>query len=803
MAETKERNNRHHLSSLGLQLLQSSMSSPLPPDDAAPIVDTMIRTMVREGNDYLTIRNEVQRTLAPEPLTNHHKLLIKQIVAELQRIPGPLPNAVPALNIVMLVVGTRGDVQPFCAVALRFRDLYGHRVRIASHAVYRDFVESMNLEFYPLNGDPKVLSSFMVKTKGKLIPDSFEMAKLMLEQPAMLANIIRSTWPAVSQPDPEHPDVPFCADAILANPPSFGHFHCAEALGVPLHIMFPQPWSPTRAFPHPLACMSYEDPPSDKNWLSYVIMDRLTWTPIADAINHWRKKVLRIPAIRTGEHAATLIADMKVPMSFMWSPLLCPKPTDWGNHLHVLGNIFLDSGNTGGSNYVPSPALSAFLFGSGNGTTPPPPIFVGFGSMVIDDPTDLTNMIIEAAVASDTRVLVQSAWSSMSSSDATPPPDNVFFLGRAPHDWLLPRMSAVIHHGGAGTTAAGIRCGKPTMIVPFAGDQYFWGHRVAASGIGLPPCPIDEISAAILTEAFVQLAAQDSDIRTNAEAMALKWKQGERNGVMDVARSAVEHAKETHSPCVYGHPDDGITNATSSFHSQLPLEKMCCDVTECMIEHRMVEQGIQDRADLGVAGRPKVARWVHVTRGLKVCNEVLRTLTTKDENGACQTNFSEWLKWQPVSWAGRVSNSSAVSSVTDGLVRGAGVFLHETTEGLIDMVRMPVETVMQGGTLLEGTAKGLGNAAIHTFHGTAALVDSIASGVHTAYSGEVQPSRYRETVRPMMEKAWGDMRETVGGKPRKNTIGEIRPTKETVYGSGSCDNRNEILSIFATYFLKK
>ena len=145
-------------------------------------------------------------------------------------------SAVPKLTIVILVVGTRGDVQPFIYLGQALQK-YGHRVRLATHAEYRKDVMDGGLEYYPLAGDPKKLSSYMVKTGGRLLPDLLneEERHELPEKMAMLRDITFSTWPACTAPDPEDSDgTPFLADAIISNPVSYGHIHCAEALCVPL-----------------------------------------------------------------------------------------------------------------------------------------------------------------------------------------------------------------------------------------------------------------------------------------------------------------------------------------------------------------------------------------------------------------------------------------------------------------------------------------------------------------------------------------------------------------------------------------
>ena len=188
---------------------------------------------------------------------------------------GPIPR----LAVLILIVGTRGDVQPFIALAKALLS-HGHRVRLATHETFRKFVRENGIEFYPLAGDPADLMSFMVKNAGIVPSVSSIVAGDVTKSRRAIAEILASTWKACVEDDDET-SIPFVAEAIIANPPSYGHIHCAQKLQIPLHMMFTMPWSPTGAFPHPFVKVDYDLAPLDKiNVLSYDVLEML--------VSHWR-----------------------------------------------------------------------------------------------------------------------------------------------------------------------------------------------------------------------------------------------------------------------------------------------------------------------------------------------------------------------------------------------------------------------------------------------------------------------------------------------------------------------------------
>ncbi|XP_020590271.1 sterol 3-beta-glucosyltransferase UGT80A2-like isoform X3 [Phalaenopsis equestris] len=339
----------------------------------------------------------------------------------------------PPLQIVILIVGTRGDVQPFVAIGKRLQD-YGHRVRLATHANFKEFVLTAGLEFFPLGGDPKVLAEYMVKNKG-FLPSAPSEIPVQRKQ---IREIIFSLLAACSNPDVDS-GIPFKADAIIANPPAYGHTHVAEALKVPIHIFFTMPWTPTTEFPHPLSRV--KQPAGHR--LSYQIVDSMIWLGIRDMINDFRKRKLKLRPVTYLSGAQGSASD--IPYGYIWSPHLVPKPKDWGPKVDVVGFCFLDLA----TNYEPPEKLVQWL-ASGE-----KPIYIGFGSLPVQEPEKMTRIIVEALEITGQRGIINKGWGGL--GNLPEPKEFVYLLDNVPHDWLFLQCKAVVHHGGAGTTAAGLR----------------------------------------------------------------------------------------------------------------------------------------------------------------------------------------------------------------------------------------------------------------------------------------------------------------------------------------------------------
>ncbi|KAI0883512.1 glycosyltransferase family 1 protein [Annulohypoxylon maeteangense] len=465
----------------------------------------------RDGRLSITVNDTSSTGYLAKALGTAVKKIVPQKIGESKIDERPTPTRLssattttsekrrrPKLNIVIMVIGSRGDAQPFLKIGKVLKEEYGHRVRIATHPAFRDFVEKdSGLEFFSIGGDPSELMAFMVKNPGMIPTLETVKAGDIWRRRAAMAEMFDGFWRACINATDNEKDInnikmmgeknPFVADAIIANPPSFAHIHCAEALGIPLHLMFTFPYTPTQAFPHPLANIKKSNvDPGYANFISYPIVDLVVWQGLGDLVNNFRVKTLGLDPVST-LWAPGATYRLHVPVTYLWSPGLVPKPADWGEQIDISGFVFLDLA----SSFKPPRDLINFL---DNGEMP---IYIGFGSIVVDDAERFTEMIFDAVRQAGVRALVSKGWGGLGQDYI---PEHIYMVDNIPHDWLFPRVKACVIHGGAGTTAIALKCGKPTMVVPFFGDQYFWGSMVSSAGAGPTPVPYKKLTAETLAE---------------------------------------------------------------------------------------------------------------------------------------------------------------------------------------------------------------------------------------------------------------------------------------------------------------
>ncbi|KAF2442504.1 glycosyltransferase family 1 protein [Karstenula rhodostoma CBS 690.94] len=403
------------------------------------------------------------------------------------------------LNIVVQVVGSRGDVQPFVALGQELQS-YGHRVRIATHDCFASFVGSSNIEFFPIGGDPHDLMAYMVTNPGLIPSMSSVRAGDVWRKRAMVEQMLHGCWKSCIEPAPGD-ERPFVADAIIANPHSFAHVHCAQALGVQLHLMFTMPWSNTRHFPHPLANLSGAGLDiGAMNYVSYTIVD------LGDVVNPFRSSI-DLERINTTV-GPNLAGMLQIPFTYCWPPALVPKPAGWPSHIDVCGFFFRES-----PQYSPPDDMWKFL------QTGIKPIYIGFGSIVLEDPAVMTRLILDAVCMSGTRAIISRGWSKLG-SDLKPAEldaQNILFIDDCPHEWLFQQSF-----------------------------QPFGGSMVASAGAGAHPMH-DKIPTAEKLRDAIRFCLQPtvmSSVQKIADVMS------------------AEH---------------GVRSAAESFNANLPLESLSCE----------------------------------------------------------------------------------------------------------------------------------------------------------------------------------------------------------------------------------
>ncbi len=418
--------------------------------------------------------------------------------------------------ITILAVGSRGDVQPYCALAVGLQRA-GYRVRIATHYNFEEFVSKQGLEFAPIAGNFQELLS---SEEGQKL---FEGQQTKLLSDELFETQLADAWQGCQG-----------TDVVIFNALSTWGYHIAEKLAVPCFMAAGMPLSPTREFAflkpqkvskHPLA--------GALNYASYLLIEFLSWQRYREMINQFRKETLDLPPLPFGGARFRRKPPSNLsplPVLYGFSPAIIPKPIDWPYWRYVTGYWFLDQMK----DYQRPKELVDFI---NDGS---PPIYIGFGSMTPRNPERLTQILLEALNRTNQRGILLSGWAGLGKVAI---PESVFLCDSVPHEWLFPRMAAVVHHGGTNTTAEGLRAGVPSIVVPFFGDQPMWGQRVADLGVGPSPIPYKELSAERLAAA-IQVAVSDEAMRNRAIAIGQKIRA-----------------------------EDGIANAVEAFDRHLSLQK--------------------------------------------------------------------------------------------------------------------------------------------------------------------------------------------------------------------------------------
>lgn len=405
------------------------------------------------------------------------------------------------MKIVIATYGTEGDARPFAALCRGLMDA-GHEARLLADASTLGSAQALGVPTVALSGDIRGTFSAEhsianVVTKG----GGFNQTAHAL---AKIANENAESWLRAIIEAGEG-----CDAILVAGLAAFAGFSAAEYLGIKSIGSGMIPITPTTAFPSPFLPPKWV--PRMLNRASHRFVNAMLWKAFRDKTNAARAAFKLPPrkAVWTGQ-----------PMVYGVSPSLVPTAADWPANAHLCGQWQVQS-----HAWSPEPAFANFLAA---GETP---IYIGFGSMTGFDATRLLDALIE--VMAGRRTLFYSGWSGIDSKTL---PDNFFAIGDTPHDWLFPRTAAVIHHGGSGTTHSAARAGVPSIVTPFAGDQFFWAERLRS--VGVAPTAVDgrRPKADAFAAALEFVATTQAKERAQALGEAMRTEDGVSEAVATLER---------------------------------------------------------------------------------------------------------------------------------------------------------------------------------------------------------------------------------------------------------------------------
>lgn len=424
------------------------------------------------------------------------------------------PARSPA-RLTILVVGTFGDVMPLLAVGAGLRAA-GHRVTVATNELYENEVRALGLDYACITVNPVTV----MESAGGLgwLRSQSNPVKTVRSMTAALRPVLRQiyddSWLACQD-----------TDALICSGLCVHGRDIAERLDVPCVFTPLFPMRRTRS----VAAVHAPQLPlgAPYNLLTHLAHQQINWQPFRDIVNAWRVEALGLPREPVWG-ARRMMGWPDVPVLSGFSTAVLPKPRDWPANHHVTGYWFPDSSTNG----APDSTVVDFVEAG------PPPVYVGFGSMADPEPEQLAEVVREALRLTGLRAVVATGWARLPIESS----EQVLVVDSVPHEWLFARAAAAVHHGGAGTTAAALRAGLPSVVVPYFFDQPLWARRIARLGAGAAPLPRRRLTAPRLAAALRQVV-HGSSARDRARAISNQIRADD--GVGTAVRLINKHLEST------------------------------------------------------------------------------------------------------------------------------------------------------------------------------------------------------------------------------------------------------------------
>jgi UDP:flavonoid glycosyltransferase YjiC (YdhE family) len=417
------------------------------------------------------------------------------------------------MKIAILAVGSQGDVRPSAALGAGLA-ASGHQVRLATLGAFKGLADSCGLDFAPVDIDP---FEFIRGDIGQSWMDSMD------KPHRLVIGVSRAAGQLMERLNNDALAACRGYDVLLYNVPlSISGHTIAEALGIPGIPTAVAPYHPTRAFPS-IITPSLPLRGGAVNWLSGAAAIQILWMMFRSHMNRWRRPQPGLAPLPL-RNPLRKMTHQGVPWLYGFSPSVIPTPADWPESAAICGYWF----TAPDASWRPPDALLDFL------NSGPMPVYVGFGSMVGSQPEQTLATVLEATRLAGVRAIFASGWGGMQHASL---PDSVFPVESVPHEWLFPRVAAAVHHGGAGTTAAALRAGIPSVVVPYFYDQFFWGQRLHDLGVGSRPIAQKNFTPRSLADAIrLVIGSPEVCLRSREIAGQIRNENGVATAVSVVER---------------------------------------------------------------------------------------------------------------------------------------------------------------------------------------------------------------------------------------------------------------------------
>jgi len=402
------------------------------------------------------------------------------------------------MRAVVVTTGTQGDVAPYTGVGARLQ-AEGWEVTFVTHKTFGDQLRGCGFDFSALPGDPHALVSSNAFQTWERSEYSLAAAAAQLRR---IRSIIRDVGDLMDQvADGLIDAIPDDTDVLLLSGTAAPlAYHFAEAKRIPSMGIYWGPTEPTGQFPPPMGGAR------SMGWWGNKIAGhvglRITYAAYGNAVHRLRSR-LGVPPAGFSD-ARRRQAARRWPVLHGFSPTVFPRPKDWREGMDVVGYWWAQRSKE----WKPPAELLDFLQAG------PAPVFIGLGSMAPGEADRLADLAVTALRQACMRGVIQAGWADLSARS-----DDVLTVGPTPHDWLFPRMSAVVHHAGAGTTGAALRAGVPSVPVPVTIDQPFWAERIVALGVAPEAIPFCSLTADRLASAL-RTAVDGPEYQRNAHRIA-------------------------------------------------------------------------------------------------------------------------------------------------------------------------------------------------------------------------------------------------------------------------------------------